>query len=84
MKPDPTEIVRRLWEAKLNADPLDREQLEAKYGEVFDIDELKLRFEVQSFAAPFVIVRDRMTGQVGTLQFQHAPRFYFGWLEDKP
>lgn len=36
-------------------------------------------FSVEGFAAPFVIVRRKVDGAKGTLQFHHSPRIYFGW-----
>jgi hypothetical protein len=34
-----------------------------------------------SFLAPCAIVVDKATGQRGTIQFQHSPRFYFRFIE---
>lgn len=45
-------------------------------------DELRAEFEVLGFAAPFVVVRRRSDGQLGTLEFTHHPRVYFGWRPD--
>jgi hypothetical protein len=33
--------------------------------------------------APYVIVRRKVDGAVGSLEFQHQPRFYFNWQEDR-
>jgi hypothetical protein len=43
--------------------------------------ELQDEFEVLSFAAPFVVVRRRSDGVLGSLEFTHSPRVYFGWKE---
>ena len=59
-----------------------RKRLEKLYCYVWDTAELSEQFEVLSFMAPFVIARDKTTGQKGTLTFQHRPRFYFDWQED--
>jgi hypothetical protein len=39
-------------------------------------------FEVLGFAAPFVVVRRRSDGALGSLEFTHHPRVYFGWQPD--
>lgn len=82
---DKTEDKRRELVAKINAHPLDRNQLEAKYGKanVWDTDELQAFFAVRSFLAPFTIVVRRSDGKTGTLMFQHAPRFYFAFEEQR-
>lgn len=46
-------------------------------------EELQEDFEVLSFAAPFVVVRRKSDGALGSLEFTHSPRTYFGWKEDK-
>ena len=45
--------------------------------------ELQQEFEVQSFMAPFVVVTRKSDGVKGTLQFNHSPRIYYGFVEDK-
>jgi hypothetical protein len=69
----------------INKDPFTREHLEEVYGKdnVFDTDELAKHFNVQGFAAPFVIVHRKSDGAVGTLTFQHEPRLYWDFQEDK-
>ena len=47
------------------------------HGQVWDTQELERDFEVIGFLAPFVGVRRRSDGVVGSLLFQHWPRFYF-------
>jgi hypothetical protein len=39
-------------------------------------------FQVVGYAAPFVVVRRRSDGQLGTLEFTHSPRTYFGFMPD--
>ena len=46
-------------------------------GPLWDTQELQEEFEVQGFAAPFVVVRRRADGVRGTLTFTHSPRVYF-------
>jgi len=74
---DPTETIRRLELAQINAAPGSREALEAKHGQVWDTQELGQDFHVEGFLAPYVIVRRRSDGQRGSLMFQHDPRLYF-------
>lgn len=76
---DPTEGIRRKMVAEINADPNGREALEAKYGQVWDTQELSRDFEVQGFLAPFITVVRRSDGQRGSMLFQHYPRFYWGF-----
>ena len=82
---DPTEIPRRIAVAAINSavesDSKDdeRKRLEEKYGQVWDTSELSQAFVVEGFLAPFVIATSKETGETGTLQFQHMPRFYFKW-----
>ena len=79
---DQTESIRRQEVAAINADPGSREALEAQHGQVWDIEELQEDFEIKGFMAPYVVVRRKSDGVVGSLQFQHDPRFYFGFQAD--
>jgi hypothetical protein len=76
---DNTESIRRELVQELNSQPGTREQLEAAYDKVWNPYQLREEFEVQSFLAPFVIVKRKKDGAKGTLEFQHHPRFYFNW-----
>jgi hypothetical protein len=49
--------------------------------ETWDTLELQHDFDVIGFQAPFVAVRRKSDGVKGSLQFTHAPRLYFGWVE---
>jgi len=60
----------------------ERAELEAKVGKTWDTAELQAEFSVQSFLAPYVLVTRKSDGVTGTLQFQHWPRYYFGWVPD--
>ena len=80
---DPTEAARREMVNEINAEPGSRAALEAAHGEVLDTQQLSAKYEVQGFMAPFVVARRKSDGAMGSLTFQHQPRFYFGWLEDK-
>lgn len=82
MNEDPTEETRRVMTAILNAVASEREKLEQQHGQVWDTAELSRDFEVHGFAAPFVVVRRRSDGKTGSLLFQHAPRYYWGFQEE--
>ena len=77
MENDTTENARRELTSKLNSQAGNRASLEAKYGQVWDSDQLRQDFEVKGFLAPLVAVRRKSDGVAGSLMFQHAPRFYF-------
>ena len=79
---DPTEAIRRGRLAEINAENGDRGQLERLHGRVWDTSELAADFEVIGFMAPYAVVRRRSDGVLGSLEFRHHPRFYFGWQED--
>ncbi len=82
MESKEAENARRRMVGNLNALPKGRAELEARHGEVWDTDELRRDFEPLGFLAPFVMVRRRSDGVVGSLMFQHDPRFYFRFLPD--
>lgn len=79
---DPTETIRRTMVKQINTDPSDRERLESQHGKVWDTQQLQQDFEVLGFAAPLIAVRERRTGQKGSLFFQHSPRLYWGFSPD--
>ena len=66
----------------INASPADRHALEDRYGQVWNSRALAQDFVVMGFMAPYVVVRRRSDNSVGSLEFQHHPRFYFNWRED--
>jgi hypothetical protein len=76
---DPTENNRRYMVCKINDKAAeDKKAAIHKYGEpVWTTDEVRDEFEVDSFAAPFMLVRRKSDGRRGSLTFQHSPRFYF-------
>ena len=78
---DTTENIRRELVRELNAEPQGRAELELKHGQVWDTDELRRDFEVR-VSRPLVVVRRRSDAVLGTLFFQHEPRFYFGFSPD--
>lgn len=77
------ESMRRTLAAETNSVKGDRELLEAKHGKVWDTDELARDFDVLGFMAPFIVVKRKDNGDMGSLQFQHSPRFYFGYKKDR-
>jgi len=79
---DTTENIRREMVKELNAAPKGRAELELKHGQVWDTQELGRDYEVIGFLAPLVMVRRRSDAVLGTLFFQHEPRFYFGFSPD--
>jgi F0F1-type ATP synthase assembly protein I len=79
MKTDPTEAARRQRLAEINAQPKDRAELEAVYGQVWDTRELAAEFVIIGFMAPFIAVQRKSDGVKGSLEFQHQPRFYFNF-----
>jgi len=60
-----------------------KEELEERFGEVWDTNKLQEDFYVESFFAPYVIVTRKSDNQKGTLAFQHRPRFYFDFSTDE-
>ena len=66
----------------INSSPADRAALESRYGRVWNTAELGVDFEVLGFAAPLVIVKRKADSKLGSLYFQHWPRYYFAFEED--
>lgn len=81
MSHDPTETARRRMIAEHT--PGSRPALEAEHGQVWDTSELQVDYDVLSFLAPFVMVRRKSDGVMGTLRFQASPRFYFAFAENQ-
>ena len=80
---DPTEDARRVLVAVINGQAAERAALEERYGQVWDTSELANDFEVLEFAAPLVVVRRKADDKLGSLMFQHLPRYYFAFHEDQ-
>jgi len=49
---------------------------------VWSTDALRAEFEVLTFLAPFVEVRRRSDGALGSMQFQPSPRYYFAFVSE--
>jgi hypothetical protein len=78
MTADPTSQARR----EMIASGQPQADLAADEGQKWTTAELQREFEVICFAAPFVVVRRRSDGQLGTLEFVREPRVYFDWRPD--
>jgi hypothetical protein len=76
---DPTEDARRVLQVESNA-MTDSEVKDQ--GQTWTTDELQRDFDVQGFAAPFVVVVRKSDGLRGSLQFRHHPRVYFNFEPD--
>ena len=77
------EMVREINSAaESTLEEKERTRLEALYGDVWDTEQLRKEFKVESFMAPYVIVTKLSDNKRGTLCFQHSPRFYFNWQEE--
>ena len=74
------EICRQMVESGQPAADLAGAQ--ASDGQTWTTEQLREDFEVLGFSAPFVAVQRKSDGKVGSLEFTHSPRVYFGWRED--
>ena len=74
--------MRRERHIELNIQPkITRESLTTQHGRVWDTAELRADFEVCGwFMDTYVLVRRRSDGQTGSMEFTHAPRFYFNFV----
>ena len=85
---DDTANIRKSLVQKINSEvetndkDAERKRLESNYGQVWNTEELSTTFEVLGFLAPFVVVRKKDTGEKGSLEFQHDPRFYFNYTKN--
>jgi len=85
MTTDETEPFRRARVAELAAQQTDnRQELEQRHGQVWNTEQLSEEFTVTGFMAPYVIVRRKSDNAVGSLEFQHDPRYYFSFQIDEP
>jgi len=79
---DHTEDLRRALALQISNERAERPILEGRHGRVWNGAELAHDFEILGFAAPFVVVRGKAEDKLGSLMFQHHPRYYFGFRED--
>ena len=61
---------------------MNREDLEDQYGQVWTTSEMQEKFTVLGFGYGVCVVKHKASGKKGTLDFQHAPRFYYDFIED--
>lgn len=73
------EEARRTAVAAINRRPKERDEIEKIHGQAWDTDQLGTDYEVLCFASPLVIVKRKSDGKVGSLFFQHYPRYYWGF-----
>ena len=81
---DLLQTMRRSRLVEINLARADRATLEARHGQVWDCEQLRQDFELLEFLAPYVVVRRKTDGTLGSLEFQHQPRFYFNFEPDHP
>ena len=79
---DSTEDVRKQQAAEINDQPVNRFVLEERHGRVWNTYQLKNEFTIMGFMAPYVAVKRKSDGVVGSMMFQHLPRFYFNFVKD--
>lgn len=77
------DVERMMMLEAINRVPRSRDQIEEHMADVWDPDELRERFEVLGFRAPFAVVQDRKTGVRGSVLFQNTPRYYFGFSPER-
>jgi len=79
---DQTESIRRAMVQAINAEPGSREDLEQRYGEVWDTQQLQEHFFVLGFYAPFCVVKRKLDHTKGSFLLQHNPRFYHSFKSE--
>jgi hypothetical protein len=77
------EQAQRIRLQEINVEPGSRQDVESRHGQVWDSEEMRRDFEVLGFCAPWTVVKRRADGVTGSLEFQHAPRMYWGFKEDR-
>ena len=50
-------------------------------GKTYDTESLQEKFEVIGFSHGYVAVKDKVTGERGSLDFDHSPRIYFNYIK---
>lgn len=77
------DVELKMLRELMDRHPRTREELLAIAQPVYDQDQLRERFEILGFRAPFVVVRERGSGRQGSMIFQNHPRFYFSFQTDR-
>lgn len=80
MMADPTEATRKVM---LPGMPHLLRMAIEQGQQVWDTAEMRRDFDVIGFAAPFVVVRRKRDQVVGSLEFAHLPRYYWGFTPDQ-
>ncbi len=80
---DETETTRRALLVRINSEAAERATLETRHGRVWNGAELATDFDVLGFVAPLVVVKRKTDRKLGSLLFQHHPRYHFAFKEDK-
>ena len=53
----------------------------SKKKDKYTTEELQDKFEVIGFSAGYVAVKDKVTGEKGSFDFDHSPRVYFNYVK---
>jgi hypothetical protein len=61
---------------------MSKRELEDKHGQVWDEHEVKKHFDILGHADPICVAMRKCDKKLGSLKFQHTPRFYWGFVED--
>lgn len=67
---------------RINDFPADRCCLEREHGKVWDDKQVLVDFDIIGHARPVAVVMRKVDGRLGSLYYQDAPRFYWGFVED--
>ena len=78
MAPLDTDAIRALMVATEIPERALIEELD-RDGPIWDTAGLQHDYDVEGFAAPYVVVRRKADDVRGTLMFTHNPRVYFGF-----
>lgn len=66
---------------RVSAETATRKALETKYGKVWNTEEPNEQFEQTGSMGLVILVRRRLDGRKGSMEFNHSPRFYFHFKE---
>jgi hypothetical protein len=78
-------VLQAARESSYGTDSIARlyDSLNNSWRQVWDPQQLRQEFEVLDFVAPYVVVRRRSDGALGSFEFQHDPRLYFNFEADQ-
>lgn len=73
---------RKVYKMKINKlkIPLTYEELTTLYKDVWNVEKVREEFDILSFYKSNVIVKRKKDKQLGTLDYQHSPRFYYNFI----